>query len=75
MITDAILDMVEALIRLVLMLFPVWAPDVGALAPVNVFLPLDWLAWALGIGWGMALAGLTVWGVMKIANLLRGAGA
>jgi hypothetical protein len=75
MVTDAILDMVEALIRAVLSLFPAWTPDVGALVPVNAFLPVDWLAWALGIGWGMAGAGLTIWGIMKIANLLRGSGA
>lgn len=76
MITDAILDMVEGLIRLVLLLFPEWTPPgVQALAPVNVFLPLDWLAWAFGVVWGMASAGLVVWGVMKVANLLRGSGA
>jgi hypothetical protein len=75
MIADAILDMVEGLIRLVFSLFPTWTPDVRALAPLNVFLPLDWLAWALGVMWAFAGAGLAVWGLMKIANLLRGSGA
>jgi|FaiFalDrversion2_1042247.scaffolds.fasta_scaffold31006_2 hypothetical protein len=75
MITDAFLDLVEGLIRAVLALFPRWSPDVSWLAPVNVFLPVDTLSLVLGVMWGFVGAGLVVWGVMKVANLLRGSGA
>lgn len=75
MITDALLDMVEALINAAFALFPSWTPDLGVLPAVNVFLPVDYLALAFGVALAAAQAGLTIWAVMKVVNLLRGSGA
>lgn len=75
MVTDAFLNMVQALASAAFALFPTWTPDLGVLPVVNLFLPVDYLSVAFGIVLAFGQVGLVIWGIMKVVNVVRGSGA
>jgi hypothetical protein len=79
MISDAILDVLFAVVSGVVGLFPTWqlpnGPGLTVLAAANVVIPFDVLFFWLGVTIAFGIVGLVYWGIMVVVNLIRGSGA
>ena len=80
MILSALIKVLNMLISFALALFPTYepphdSPQWSALSAANIVLPLD--TWAMLSGATIAIMGCTllIWAVMKVFNMVRGAGA
>lgn len=80
MLLTALLAIVVTLAKAGLALFPTWRPPTNspgwtALSAANIVLPLDTWSMLMGLTLGAMLAGLVVWVVKLVLNLIRGSGA
>lgn len=79
MISDAVLDVLFAVVAGVIGLFPTWqlpnGPGLSALTAANIVIPFDVLLFWVGVTFAIGIVGLTYWGIMVVINLIRGSGA
>jgi hypothetical protein len=80
MITTALLTVVNVILMAALLLFPSYSPNIQSpawtmLAAANIVLPIDVWVLTTGIAIAAMAAGLGVWAVKMIVNVIRGSGA
>ena len=81
MITDGLLDFLFGFLEATFALLPQGDLNIpetdgfGVLAAANVVLPIDIFLTVGGLATSVMTVGLSYWGIMKVINLIRGAGA